>query len=126
MKRYALLAAVAAVLGALLPAGIAAEPNGKGLFREHQSVCTSDATGALLFQGYVTLVPGGGTSFWAGEHHLVIQSFEYTPEGGQTQTFPLGQKTGQARDGMVTCRGHFPAEGDDPAYDIVSHDVLVP
>lgn len=126
MKRCALLAAVVTVIAALVPAGLAAEPNGKGLFREHRSVCTYDATGDVLFEGYVTLVPGSGMSFWAGDHHLVIQSFEYTPDGGATQIFPLGQKTGQVRQGTVTCKGHFPAERGAPAYDIVSHDVVVP
>ena len=122
MKRLAVLAAGVVILAALLPAGLAAEPNGKGLFREHVSTCT----GAFTYEGPVTLTQGGGMSFWAGGHHLVILSFEYTPLGGQTETYTFGNRTGKAAGDTVTCEGDFPAEGDLPAYHIVSHDVVVP
>ena len=84
------------------------------------AICTSDATGLVVFDGKVTLVPDVGTSFWAGDLHLVIQSFDYTPEGGPTTTYQFGKKTGQVSGEMVTC------EGDFPGYHIVSHDVVVP
>jgi hypothetical protein len=127
MKRYALLAAGVMALGALVPAGLAAEPNGNGLFREHPSVCTNDETGQVVWSGAVTLTRGGGASFWAGDLHLVILSAEITPDGGSTPfTIPFGQKTGQARGGTVTCKGHFDGEGGEPGYGVVSHDVVVP
>lgn len=125
MKRCALLAAVVTVIAALVPAGLAAEPNGKGLFREHRSVCTYDATGDVLFEGYVTLVPGSGMSFWAGDHHLdpelrVHARWRRDPDLSARPE----DRPGAA--GTVTCKGHFPAEGGALAYDIVSHDVVVP
>ena len=127
MKRYALLAAVVAMLGALVPAGLGAAPNGQGLFREHESVCTNDATGEVIWNGTVTLTRGGGASFWAGSLHLVIVSAEITPDDGSASfTIPFGQKSGQIRGETVTCRGHFDEEGGEPGYGVVSHDVVVP
>jgi hypothetical protein len=124
MKRCALLAAVVTVLAALVPAGLAGTPNGKGLFREHVSHCTGPG---IDFTDKVILTPGGGASFWAGGLHLVIVSAEITPDDGSRPfTIPFGQKTGQVRGVTVTCSGHFDAEGDDPGYGVVSHDVVVP
>ena len=116
MKRHFLPLVVAVAAAAFLVPGVfAGTPNGKGLFGEHQSDCT----GAFSYEGLVTLVPGNGTSFWVDGHHLVIQSAQVTPTGGDTITYTFGQKTGQAGE-MVTC------EGDFPGYHVVSYDVIVP
>lgn len=127
MKRYALLAAVVVALAALVPAGLAGTPKGNGLFRDHESVCTNDETGTVVWDGQVALTRGGGASFWAGALHLVIVSADITPDDHSTPfTIPFGQKTGQVRGVTVTCRGHFDGEGGEPGYGVVSHDVVVP
>ena len=55
--------------------------------------------------------------------HLVIQYFDYTPDGGATETFSVGQgnKTGLEARPTVVCQGHF-----DAGYTIRSTSVPVP
>jgi hypothetical protein len=118
MKRQLLLlvAAAAAAAALLVPTLNAGTPKGQGLFGEHASVCT----GGFSYSGLVTLVPGSGNSFWVSGHHLVIQSADVTPDGGQTVTYSFGAKRGPSTRPMETC------EGDFPGYHVVSHDIIVP
>ena len=71
----------------------------------------------------MTLLPGGGSTFWVNGVHLVIQFFAYTPDGGTTETFSIGQgkRTGLQATPTVVCQGHF-AEG----YTVRSTSVAVP
>ncbi|MGZ4390519.1 MAG: hypothetical protein ACXVRK_00135 [Gaiellaceae bacterium] len=118
MKRHILPLVAAAAAGALLvPAVFAATPHGNGLYGEHWSHCT----GAFTYDGYVTLVPGNGNSFWVNGNHLVIQSATVTDSATNTiYEYTFGVKAGQASGPMVTCVGDF------PGYHVVSHDVVVP
>jgi hypothetical protein len=111
-----LLVASAAAAALLVPAVLAGTPNGVGLYGEHVSHCT----GAFVYDGPVTLVPGSGNSFWVAGHHLVIQNADVTPTGGDTMTYSFGQKTGQVQGDKERC------EGDFPGYHVVSYDVVVP
>jgi hypothetical protein len=117
MKQHLLLLGVTAAAAALLvPTVFAGTPSGYGLYGEHWSHCS----GVFDFDGYVTLVPGNGTSFWVADHQLVIRSADVTPTGSTTITYTFGQKTGQVSGNIESC------EGDFPGYHVVSHDIVVP
>ena len=122
MKRAVALAGFLAALA--VPAATAGTPGGHGLLSGwHQSHCT----GAVDYDGYVTLVPGAGNSFWVAGNHLVIQSVDVTYDDDvfPPATYTFGKKTGQAGD-AVTCTGHFDATDDYPGYTVTSHDLIVP
>ena len=121
MRHLLPTAAAAAACALIVPAANANAPNGAGLYGEHLSHCWGAFTyGTAAEPRPVLLVPGAGNSFWVDGHHLVIQSAEITPTGGQTETYTFGRKAGQAAGETVTC------EGDFPGYHVVSHDLLVP
>lgn len=106
-----------------VPAAIA-DPPGQGLFAgQHQSHCVGTPLPGGVYDGYVTLLPSGGATFWAGGVHLVIQHFKYTPDGGTTETYYIGQGNRNGLQGRptVVCTGHF-----DEGYTIESTSVAVP
>ncbi len=115
-------AALCAAAVVAVPAALA-DPPGHGLFSTHVSHCTGAPLPGGVYDGYVTLVGGAGSTFWVNGLHLVIQQFDYTPDGGTTQTFYIGQgnKTGLEGRASVVCEGHF-----DEGYTIRSTSVVVP
>ena len=101
-----------------------ADPPGHGLLSgEHVSHCVGTPLPGGVYDGYVTLLPSGGATFWANGVHLVIQYFVYTPDGGTPETILIGQgnKTGLQSRPTVMCQGHF-----DEGYTVRSTSVPVP
>ena len=119
---WAIVAALGAAAAVAVPTAFA-DPPGHGLFATHTSHCTGTPLPGGVYDGYVTLVAGGGATFWVSGIHLVIQQYDYTPDGGTTQTVSIGQgiKTGLEGRPTVVCQGHF-----DEGYTIRSTSVVVP
>lgn len=123
MRRCALAAAVCSAAAVAVPTALG-DPPGQGLFAgQHVSHCVGEPLPGGVYDGFVTLVPSGGATFWANGVHLVIQHFDYTPDGGTTQTFYIGQgnRTGLQARPTVVCQGHF-----DEGYTVRSTSVSVP
>jgi hypothetical protein len=121
-RSWAIAAGLCAAAAIAVPTALA-DPPGQGLFATHTSRCAGTPLPGGVYDGYVTLVGGAGSTFWVNGLHLVIQQFDYTPDGGATQTFSIGHgnKTGHEGRPTVVCQGHF-----DGGYTIRSTSVVVP
>lgn len=121
-RRWALAGALCAAAAVAVPAALA-DPPGRGLLTSHVSHCEGAPLPGGVYDGYVTLVPGNGATFWVRGVHVVIQYFDYTPDGGTTETLHIGQgnRTGLEARSTVVCEGHF-----DQGYTVRSTSVAIP
>jgi len=122
-RSWAIAAALCGAAAVAVPTALA-DPPGQGLFGgQHWSHCEGTSLPGGVYEGYVTLLPSGGATFWANGVHLVIQYFDYTPDGGTTETIYIGKgdRLGLQTRPTVVCVGHF-----DEGYTVSSTSVPVP